>query len=45
MRKGLTYDAKIMGQNVDPYFSSVERSETKNFLPEDRASFALPDYI
>jgi hypothetical protein len=34
-----------MAQDVDPYFSSIERSETTLFEPKDRAYFALPDYI
>ena len=41
----LTYDAKVMAQNVDPYFSRVEGSETKLFLRKDRAFSALSDYI
>ena len=28
----ITYDAKVMVQNVDPYFSRVEGSETKLFF-------------
>ena len=41
----ITYDAKVMAQNVDPYFSRVEGSETKLFLRKDRAFSALSDYI
>jgi hypothetical protein len=36
---------KVMAHDIHPYFSSIERFETKLFLLKDKASFALPDYI
>jgi hypothetical protein len=33
----LTYDAKVMAHNVDPYFSLIEGCWKKTFLPKDRA--------